>query len=394
MVLRLVDNRPRSPCLMAIGLSRSHLHRPSPSRNHVQPTIPRNRSTTSLGGSRSSLRPSAHESAALPALRGLEERLARFESLTTELAASAQSLAGDVRDCRQAHQLQLGRVARSLEDQQRQLHRVGTLLQVRRSSVLAEQVGDDRLCRFCFTAGGGPLLAPCRCTGSQRWVHATCLLKWRGSSQRRVGSRHSCEVCLAKYRLSGPSAAVGQLLVPAPCHGPEAPLQAPALLVDLGESAELVELGCSLASDAIGRPSLRQTTRLLGGPCGEDWALADLQKLPLCELPSSVQVNGAILQALRAVEPGSRPPTPCLLTGPVAAVLHVCEAADDCDCARVLHFVGRQRWPKKRLQKLLDHGVLGVASASLEELLTGREQLLETLQGRASFAAAWAGGGC
>ena len=38
----------------------------------------------------------------------------------------------------------------------------------------------ERVCRVCFCGEEeGPLLAPCRCRGSVRYVHASCLNEWR-----------------------------------------------------------------------------------------------------------------------------------------------------------------------------------------------------------------------
>eukprot|EP00931_Biecheleriopsis_adriatica_P047963 TRINITY_DN27692_c0_g1_i2.p1 TRINITY_DN27692_c0_g1~~TRINITY_DN27692_c0_g1_i2.p1 ORF type:complete len:273 (+),score=38.36 TRINITY_DN27692_c0_g1_i2:222-1040(+) len=245
-----------------------------------------------------------------------------------------------------------------------------------------EREGADHVCRFCLTASGGPFIAPCRCTGSQRWVHPICLLRWRGSSQRKPGTRNTCEVCLTKYRLTAPPAAVGQMLVPTQPLNCADKLQAPVLLVKLGIEAELVELGCVLSS----QETKMDVVRLLGGPGGTDWALAKLKRLPLCELPANVQVNGALLHALQARGATPCVPTPCLLSGPASAVLQVCEAALD-DQPRILQFVGTHRWPRQRLQDLLDGGTLGVASTSLSELWDDRKHLLETLQKRAHFAA-------
>jgi hypothetical protein len=47
-------------------------------------------------------------------------------------------------------------------------------------------------CRFCFE--DGQLISPCKCSGSQKWIHEVCLKKWyEMKSENRV-----CSVC--KYR--------------------------------------------------------------------------------------------------------------------------------------------------------------------------------------------------
>lgn len=53
---------------------------------------------------------------------------------------------------------------------------------------------EERTCRVCFCGEeAGPLLAPCRCKGSMRFVHHTCLNEWRSASANpkvRLGRRH------------------------------------------------------------------------------------------------------------------------------------------------------------------------------------------------------------
>mmetsp|Transcript_148342 Transcript_148342/g.276343 ORF Transcript_148342/g.276343 Transcript_148342/m.276343 type:complete len:296 (+) Transcript_148342:50-937(+) len=42
---------------------------------------------------------------------------------------------------------------------------------------------DEQVCRICFQGAkpGDPFLAPCKCSGSQRWVHHSCLEQWQWS---------------------------------------------------------------------------------------------------------------------------------------------------------------------------------------------------------------------
>ena len=59
---------------------------------------------------------------------------------------------------------------------------------------------EERVCRVCFCGEeGGPLLAPCRCRGSVRWVHASCLNEWRSASANPM-SFSTCETCGYRYR--------------------------------------------------------------------------------------------------------------------------------------------------------------------------------------------------
>lgn len=53
----------------------------------------------------------------------------------------------------------------------------------------------ERSCRICYGgADDGPLLAPCRCKGSMRWVHESCLNSWRLKSEGRSAYTR-CEHC-------------------------------------------------------------------------------------------------------------------------------------------------------------------------------------------------------
>lgn len=73
----------------------------------------------------------------------------------------------------------------------------------------------EALCRWCFVeaAADDPLLTPCACTGTQRFVHASCLRAWQRQTQldgRGDKARH-CAVCTAPFeappvRLSLPEA--------------------------------------------------------------------------------------------------------------------------------------------------------------------------------------------
>jgi uncharacterized membrane protein YcjF (UPF0283 family) len=53
------------------------------------------------------------------------------------------------------------------------------------------------LCRICLEEDHPEhLLAPCRCTGTSKWVHRNCLNKWRAESSR---SFYECTTCKMKY---------------------------------------------------------------------------------------------------------------------------------------------------------------------------------------------------
>ena len=52
-------------------------------------------------------------------------------------------------------------------------------------------------CRICFEAGPG-LIAPCKCTGSSKWIHRQCLDQWRCTGPDPAFER--CNTCLFPYR--------------------------------------------------------------------------------------------------------------------------------------------------------------------------------------------------
>jgi hypothetical protein len=71
---------------------------------------------------------------------------------------------------------------------------------------------EPRACRFCLVAeddvdaSGAPLVrgalvAPCACSGTQKWVHVRCLRQWQHVSVRGGARRASCAVCGRRYRV-------------------------------------------------------------------------------------------------------------------------------------------------------------------------------------------------
>lgn len=57
---------------------------------------------------------------------------------------------------------------------------------------------DEYQCRICLENGmRKEFIAPCKCTGSSKWVHRICLDKWR--SVREEKAFHKCTECLTEY---------------------------------------------------------------------------------------------------------------------------------------------------------------------------------------------------
>lgn len=62
---------------------------------------------------------------------------------------------------------------------------------------------EDLCCRICLESDERiNLIAPCSCSGTQKWVHRECLNKWRAMREDRAFSR--CTECLTSYILISP----------------------------------------------------------------------------------------------------------------------------------------------------------------------------------------------
>jgi hypothetical protein len=62
---------------------------------------------------------------------------------------------------------------------------------------------DEKCCRICLEPDQrSQLIAPCSCSGSQKWVHRECLNRWRITREDRAFSR--CTECLTAYCLIPP----------------------------------------------------------------------------------------------------------------------------------------------------------------------------------------------
>ena len=53
-------------------------------------------------------------------------------------------------------------------------------------------------CRFCFQKDLKPMLSPCRCNGTIKYVHKSCLTKWRNANLNQL-SFYRCLVCETDY---------------------------------------------------------------------------------------------------------------------------------------------------------------------------------------------------
>jgi hypothetical protein len=63
---------------------------------------------------------------------------------------------------------------------------------------------DTLVCRFCLeskTTKKNPLLEPCECRGSIRYVHEVCLTRWRRQDPAR--NAELCRLCMTAYKIFG-----------------------------------------------------------------------------------------------------------------------------------------------------------------------------------------------
>ena len=51
-----------------------------------------------------------------------------------------------------------------------------------------------KTCRICLASNPSTMISPCSCRGTLKYVHPSCLHKWKTSTQRIV-----CEICNSKY---------------------------------------------------------------------------------------------------------------------------------------------------------------------------------------------------
>src|SRR5690606_15345459 len=89
--------------------------------------------------------------------------------------------------------------------------------QLRRSQIIMAPPGAT--CRICLSTASeapeaGALISPCRCKGTSKYVHDSCLRQWRTTSASSK-AYYECNTCGYKYQLRrlGWGAAVGSTAV-------------------------------------------------------------------------------------------------------------------------------------------------------------------------------------
>ena len=58
-------------------------------------------------------------------------------------------------------------------------------------------------CRICLDGDSeelGNLISPCKCSGSQNYIHEKCLQRWRDENIHSE-KRNTCEICKTKFQI-------------------------------------------------------------------------------------------------------------------------------------------------------------------------------------------------
>ena len=66
-----------------------------------------------------------------------------------------------------------------------------------------EQVEDEKICRICFEeeTDNNKLIRPCKCKGTQRYIHYNCLMTWIQLNITNPNKRDFCDICKYKFKI-------------------------------------------------------------------------------------------------------------------------------------------------------------------------------------------------
>jgi len=70
-------------------------------------------------------------------------------------------------------------------------------------SIIPHQTGDEAECRICFESHStheDPLISPCLCNGTSKWVHKSCIQHWRDVN-RETSAFSKCRECGYAYNI-------------------------------------------------------------------------------------------------------------------------------------------------------------------------------------------------
>ncbi|CAB3410563.1 unnamed protein product [Caenorhabditis bovis] len=71
------------------------------------------------------------------------------------------------------------------------------------SSSLSLQLPNAKMCRICHTTSStrsNPLISPCRCSGTLKYVHRGCVVRWLEMSSQKMVPSPKCELCGYDFR--------------------------------------------------------------------------------------------------------------------------------------------------------------------------------------------------
>jgi hypothetical protein len=78
------------------------------------------------------------------------------------------------------------------------------IIKMMKPKLLAEEIEvvPNAVCRFCFEPqdADNPLLIPCNCSGTVKYIHEACLKVWLISKEQNLDNVH-CELCNTKYEM-------------------------------------------------------------------------------------------------------------------------------------------------------------------------------------------------
>lgn len=96
----------------------------------------------------------------------------------------------------------------------------------------------DNECRICQSRGEEVLISPCKCAGSAKWVHESCLVKWF-----QVSQTSSCELCSRFVVIKKRTKAFQQWRIPRDGLGPCSRLDLWYLLVTIFSICTILGFG-------------------------------------------------------------------------------------------------------------------------------------------------------
>ena len=67
-----------------------------------------------------------------------------------------------------------------------------------------EEEEDLNICRICYDnqeTDDNKLIRPCKCKGTQRWIHEKCLLRWLNVNINNPEKRDYCDLCKYKFKI-------------------------------------------------------------------------------------------------------------------------------------------------------------------------------------------------